>query len=261
MKKQPLITIILCTLNESGHICELIDELAESLKNFNIEILLIDDNSSDRTFQLALEHAKENIFLRPYQRIGQRGLTTAIQTGINMAKGEIVCWLDADFSHPVEYIPTMIHKILSNDAQVVVASRFLPGSKDYTAIHSPLIKLQKILGVFLSELGQFFLNPNFTDWSSGFVAIKKECLNNLNLNGDYGEYFMELIFQCYQKKFKIIEIPFTSPPRRSGQSKTATNFLKLFWRGHKYLIRLARLSLRRWRERINVYMYFKFKEN
>lgn len=245
MNKNPRISIILCTLNEAGHILDILDDIAQNFQDF--EIVLVDDNSSDGTFRLVLDYSKEHSYVRPYQRVGSRGLAGALQSGINLTRGDVICWLDADFSHPVSSLKKMVDQLDQGVADVVVGSRFLPGSQDFTVMNSRLVRLQKRLGLLLVRLGRLFLHPDFHDWTSGFIAMKRKSLDGIRLRGQYGEYFMEFIFQCYQKKLKILEIPFISPPRRSGQSKTAPNLQNLTLHGSRYLLKMARLFLLRFR--------------
>lgn len=235
-----LISVILSTLNERDNIVPLVRAIEQALQE-NFEILVIDDNSEDGTFAVIHAYAEGRPHIRTFLRKHERGLTSAIKTGISLAKGDILAWMDADFSHPAVLLPQMRKLIEEENYDCIVASRFLPSSLDQTYLHSHFIYFHKLLSLLLSYSCRLLLNPRFRDWSSGFIAIKNPVLRCHQFSGDYGEYFMELIFQLMRNGHKVREIAYTSPPRHSGTSKTASNLWGLWRRGHKYLLTLGRL--------------------
>jgi dolichol-phosphate mannosyltransferase len=117
---------------------------------------------------------------------------------------------------------------------VAVNSRYVPGggenrSGDGSGLH---LFLSRCLNYSLRHL----LYPSFTDYTSGFVAARRELFNNLELRGDYGEYFIDFIFHLLlDNQFKVVELPYVMQPRRSGVSKTGTNLLHYIRRGRKYV--------------------------
>jgi dolichol-phosphate mannosyltransferase len=79
------------------------------------------------------------------------------------------------------------------------------------------------------------------DYTSGFIAAKREVFDQITLRGDYGEYCIDLLHRARKKGFKIREIPYYFVPRKSGESKTATRMWGYFRRGIKYVILVLRL--------------------
>jgi dolichol-phosphate mannosyltransferase len=79
------------------------------------------------------------------------------------------------------------------------------------------------------------------DYTSGFIAAKREVFDQITLKGDYGEYCIDLLHRARKKGFKIQEIPYCLVPRKSGESKTATRVWDYFRRGIKYVILVLRL--------------------
>ena len=67
----------------------------------------------------------------------------------------------------------------------------------------------------------FFLYRDFTDYTSGFICVKKKIFENYKLKGNYGDYFVNLIVYCKLNNNSIIELPFIEKERYSGSSKTA----------------------------------------
>jgi dolichol-phosphate mannosyltransferase len=230
--KQQL-SIILPTYNESGNILILLDELKKYI-SIPYEAIVVDDNSPDGTWQMVAEYGKSNPEVRLIHRIHERGLTSAINAGIDSASGSLIMWMDVDLSMPPHRIPALL-KAIEEGADVAVGSRYVAGGGDARAV-TPLLSFQLLLSKILSILGGWFLGCQFRDWSSGFILVKREALENYRLMGDYGEYFIGLIYYLIKiKKAKVVEIPYILTPRERGESKTATNVWGFFRRGRKYL--------------------------
>jgi len=229
-----MISIIIPTYNEADNIKFLIDQISLSLKKLPHEIIVIDDDSPDKTWSLAQKLAAKNKSIKVFRRLNERGLTSAFNLGIKKAKGSIIGWLDADLSHPPKLLKKMLFKLKTHDA--VIASRYVKGAKDNRGL---LIAV--LLSRIINLLAQLLLFKDITDYTSGYIVVKSKFLKNFKLTGDYGEYFIDLIFNLKKQQAKIIEIPYISVNRIHGQSKTATNLLGFITRGKNYIITLIKL--------------------
>ncbi len=168
------------------------------------------------------------------------GLTLSLIEGIAAASGEAIVWLDCDFSHPPERIPQMVY-MLNQGFDVAVNSRYVLGGGEQRVGKGGALQL--FLSSFLNWMLRFLINPSFADYTSGFIAIRREVLEALPLRGDYGEYFIDLVYRALRKKYRLCELPYQAMPRRSGQSKTGSTLLQFWRRGRKYLAVIARLRL------------------
>lgn len=230
------VSIILPTYNEIENIAYLVRAIDLVVKD-DKEIIVVDDNSPDGTSQAVerLINKKEINNLRLITRIHNKGLTNSIKEGINNARGEIVVWLDCDFSMPPEVIPKLIAEI-DNGYDVAVGSRFVKGGsfKRETSGSEDswvAVLLSRMMNMFI----RIVLGFSFKDYTSGFIAIKKDILNRIELRGDYGEYFIDLIFRVLMLNYKVVEIPYICLPRRKGSSKTGGNLIDYAKRGRKYI--------------------------
>ena len=239
-----MVSVILPTYNEAGNIVDLAMAIHRAIRQPN-EIIVVDDNSPDGTSRLIQELINSGSCpgLRLETRMTDRGLTKSIQRGIDLAQGDTIVWLDCDFSMPPEVIPQLLAKIEAGYA-VAVASRFIAGGIAKEGQQwfggeesKAAILLSKILNWFLRHA----LFASFTDYTSGFIAIRRDVLSRIRLHGDYGEYFIDLIFRAILLKYSFIEIPYVSVPRRAGESKTGASFTGLFKRGLPYLWTIVRL--------------------
>ena len=198
------------------------------------EIVVVDDDSPDLTWQVVEGLSRKDSRIRLIRRIGRRGLTSALQEGIEASEGRYVFWMDCDFSQPPEKISELLKALEDHD--IVVASRYVPGGEE---------KGHSRLGSFLSQMiclfASWVLSPAIKDYTSGYVGTRKEILKAIPLQGDYGEYCIEFLYRAHKKGYRILEIPYTCLPRRSGESKTATNLRGYLKRGRKYIMTVLRL--------------------
>jgi len=234
----PMISILLPTYNERDNIIPLIDAIDRHLSESPHEIIVIDDDSPDKTWQLVSEKAKTASHIKLIHRTTERGLTSAYNRGIQESKGDILIWMDCDFSHPPEKIPEMI-SLLSDQTHVVVASRYVSGGKDARGDVLPVV-----LSWLISQITRVVLGISVRDITSGFIVIDRRALLSIGeLRGDYGEYFIDLIYRLICREYGILEIPYHCVSREFGESKTATSLWGFFRRGVKYLRTVALLRL------------------
>lgn len=238
------VSIIMPTYNESGNIADLIKEaewhvVSSGIKN--IQIIVVDDNSPDETWKIASGVRCDPARVEVLRRMGERGLTNSLIDGIAHSENEVIVWFDCDFSHPPEYIPQLLYMI-SRGYDVVVNSRYVVGGGEDRAGKGGALQL--FLSKTLNWGVRFMLKPSFSDYTSGFVAVKREVFDEIKLRGDYGEYFVDFIFRVLRKKkFHICELPYVALPRRSGESKTGSNLFDYLNRGRKYIWSVIKLRL------------------
>jgi len=232
MEKTNDVTVILPTLNESGNIRTLIEQIRKSVPECSV--IVVDDCSKDGTAEIVKSMISDGIQnLSVIERAGVPCLTDSIQLGIDSATTQIVCWMDADLSHPPAILPALIDRARISGCGV--ASRFIDGSKAKQTSGSPDSFAATVLSTILNILVKKWLQIKMTDFTSGFIACKREYLMNHRLVGDYGEYFIELMHYFTHSGIEIREVAFESPARTWGESKTGTSLWKLAKRGIKYL--------------------------
>ena len=214
-------SVILPTLNEAGHIVKLIEKINAVFFELHekFEIIVVDDNSTDGTDRLCNEMVKVHKNLKFFSRKGlKKNLANSINLGIEESIYENIIWMDADFQHPPDFFKQFYkHK---NKYDVLIFSRFLKDSIRYFEKEKFKKELNENQSVFFNKLCNALLYKDITDYTSGFICIKKKYLENYQLKGYYGEYFIDLIIYCKSKKLSIIELPFIERERDSGISKT-----------------------------------------
>jgi len=237
-----MISVILPTYNERDNIGPLIRGIQRQLRSRTYEIIVVDDDSPDGTWKVIQEMGERDDKIHLLRRVGRSGLTSAISEGIDSSKGGLIIWMDTDLSMPPKTIKELLEKI---DAgyDIAVASRYAPGGGMVVVEKSQDSLLAATLSFVMNFAIQRLLGQSFKDYTSGFIAIKKEILKEIKLRGDYGEYFIDLIYRAIKKGYKIVEIPYISGARKYGISKTGTSLSQYFKRGSKYIWTTLRLKL------------------
>lgn len=226
------LSIILPTYNEAGNIGNLINKIysQDELKRFKLEFVVVDDNSLDDTKSIVQKLIKKKLPIKLIIRKKERGLATAILTGIKQAKGNYLIIMDADFNHRPEDIYRLIEPIQKQTADLVIGSRYILGGGMHITEASRLQYWLSRWGNYL--VNRWLLNLPVHESLSGFIAVKKTILAKLNLEkifSGYGEYCIRLLYYCRQRGLKIKEVPVMYGLRQYGVSKSSLNRMTYFY--------------------------------
>ncbi len=209
--------IIIPTYNEADNILNIINELLRiDYHGVSIEILVIDDNSTDNTHLLvrSINNPRVHMIERPHKM----GLGTAYLRGFNFAienNYDYVFEMDADFSHDPEAIPSFLDKIKEYD--LVVGSRYIEG---IAVVNWPLSRLMISIGASYYTRMITFLPVK--DVTAGFMCYRVSSLKQIKLDevkSNGYSFQIEMKFRMWKKGFKLIEIPIVFIDRRAGVSK------------------------------------------
>ena len=212
------ITFILPTYNEEKNIILLIKEILILNKEYQIEIIVVDDNSYDKTQSLVREFSRNDRRVRLINRIGRYGLSSAICEGCLNSTGEIIAVMDSDGQHEVNSVYQSILCLLNSDNDLIIGSRFAKGSSI-----SGLSKKRKSGSSLANSLAKFTLHRNYeniSDFMSGcFVFKRNRCLCYLKKIDVNGFKFLYELLSISNGKLKIDELPLNFKPRKFGYSK------------------------------------------
>ncbi len=228
-----LASVVLPTYNERENIGPLIEGILTHVQH-PVEIVVVDDDSPDRTWQVVQAMANQDPRIRLLRRTDERGLTSALQAGIRLAQGDVIAWMDCDLSMPPEVLPALL--ALTDQVDLAVGSRYVQGGADVG--HSIT---GKAFSRTINLVASLLLGWEIKDWTSGFLAVRRRVFDQITLQGDYGEYCIDLLARARQQGFAIREIPYQCVPRLQGESKTATNAWGYIRRGWGYVVAVLRL--------------------
>ena len=157
------ISIILSTYNEALFVEQTVNEILNNIKN--VEIILVDDNSTDGTLEKVKKINNPN--LKIYSR-RFRGLASSFLLGLINSSGDIVGWVDSNMQSAAAKLPEMIVQLNNND--VVLLSRYVEGGSDERD------KLRSFASRFLNWIYQLTLSKEIKDYTSGMFVMKREVL-------------------------------------------------------------------------------------
>ncbi len=207
--------IVLPTYNERDNIESLILEISNTLKNIPFQILVIDDNSPDKTFEI-VKKIEKKYPVQLIKREKKLGLGSAYIIGFDYGikhNYDFIITMDADYSHDPKYLPDFIKE---ENYDLVIGSRYIRGgnTKNWPISRKLLSKIANILVKIL-------LTKKINDNTSGFRMYKVNFLKNINyrLKDDGYSYLFKLLYFFTKRNARIKEIPFIFIERRAGKSK------------------------------------------
>jgi dolichol-phosphate mannosyltransferase len=224
----PTIWIIVPTYNERENVGPITEAILGAVPEAHV--LIVDDGSPDGTGELADEMAGRNPAIAVLHRRAKQGLGRAYVAAFKeliARHADIVVQMDADFSHPVRYLPSLLEPLRAGTADLVLGSRYVKGG------HIPR---WNILRRLVSRGGSIFagivLLLPFRDLTGGFKAWRASVLEELDLDrlhaGGYA-FQIETTFKARLAGARIVEVPITFEERRVGESKMSTDiFLEAF---------------------------------
>lgn len=239
----PLVCTVLPTYNERDNIGPLIEGILAHAITPHL-VLVVDDNSPDGTAEvveaiMARYNTPTVTRVSLLRRIGEKGLTSAIQAGIDAAIHEhgaaIVTWMDCDLSMPPADVPRLVQCVLDG-ADMAVGSRWIVGGADIA--HG---MMARTLSWIINYGATLLISSKMHDYTSGFVAARAPLLQQLRLNGDYGEYCIDLLGRAIRLGYDVREVPYICVPRSTGESKTGVNLWDYLVKGRKYVAAIWRL--------------------
>ena len=229
MDKKLKTIVIIPTYNEVQHIERLISEIVYSQPEFYI--LVVDDNSPDRTGMVVQELSKINNKIKVLHRSRKTGLGKAYVEGFRHVLSrephyEMFIQMDADFSHHPKYLKDLINAMENND--FCIGSRYIFGGR---IIDWRLDR--RFLSYVANFYTRFFLRIKVKDCTSGFRCFKREVLENINIEtikADGYLFQIEVINRCLQNGYVFTEVPITFIERKEGKSKLGFyEILEAFW--------------------------------
>lgn len=224
--------MVLPTYNERERLAELVDALfdAAARAGLALELVVVDDNSPDGTGRIA-DDLVATRRMHVIHRAGKLGLGTAVVAGFAAASADIVGVMDADFSHPPAVVPILYRAMREHDADLVVASRYVPGGS------TPNWPLRRRV---LSRLACLLARPlsPIRDAASGFFVIRAAVARPVAIKAGGFKICLELIVRAWPTR--LVELPYRFDDREQGESKMS------FREAAGYLVQLRDLYALRW---------------
>jgi glycosyltransferase involved in cell wall biosynthesis len=205
-RRRVRISVIIPAFNEEDNIKPLLDQFHEVISRVgnDWEIILVDDGSTDKTSEKAREAAIRFHWLRVIGYKGNRGLTAALETGFQNARGSIFVFYPADLQYHPQDIPRMINRI-ERGADLVTGWKQGRYQKRFVSF-------------IYNKLCQALFSVKVHDLNS-VKAFKKEVIDKVRMRRDWHRYMVVLAAEA---GFNIDEVKVNVYPRHAGQSKFGT---------------------------------------
>ena len=211
--QHPLVSVIIPTYNESETIPQIIPQIHASLKAFSHEILVVDDDSPDKTWEIA-QHLAENHPVRVLRRTQDKGLSQAVIAGLQDAQGALCVVIDADLSHPPSLIPLMVEAITQDGYDIAIGSRIVKGGgvEEWPWYRRLMSWGARMMALPLTRV---------KDTMSGFFVIRRDRIKFNRLTAKGYKILLEILVKCRPLRYK--EVPYTFRNREVGTSKLGFN--------------------------------------
>ena len=201
------VSVIIPTLNEEKSIGMVIDRIHKN-KKYNIEIIIVDGNSTDKTREIAKKKGAKVIVEK------RKGYGRAYKTGFLYANGNIIVALDGDGTYPAEKIDEFVSYLIKNNLDFISGERF---SKMKKGVMSFTHKFGNKVLTFVANL---LFGLHLKDSQSGFWVFRKKILKSMNLISDGMPFSEEIKIEAF-RKFKCKELPIVYRERK-GEVKLNT---------------------------------------
>ncbi|EGK87500.1 glycosyltransferase [Microcoleus vaginatus PCC 9802] len=231
-------SLVIPTYNECRNIQSIVEKLSQLLDGIlpgNYELIVVDDDSPDRTWEVALSLTPEYPQLRVMRREEERGLSTAVIRGWQAAQGEVLGVIDADLQHPPETLLQLLAEI-QRGADLAAASRHVGegGVSDWSVVRRFLSRGAQTVGLVIlpGVVGRV------SDPMSGYFMVRRTCIAGKTMNPAGYKILIEVLGRGDIRW--IGEVGYVFQERQEGESKVT-------WKQYiEYLRHLLRLRFARW---------------
>jgi dolichol-phosphate mannosyltransferase len=223
----PQLSVIVPTFNERDNVTTLFRRLEKALPGIPFEVVFVDDNSPDGTWQVVRALSREDRRVRCIRRIGRRGLSGACIEGILASSAPYAAVIDADLQHDETQLAKMLKLLDGGEFDLVVGSRYIEGgsAESFNRQRAGASQLA-------TEVAKQVLRVSIADPMSGFFMIRRDRFEALapQLSTQGFKILLDIVATAHGE-LRVKEIPYTFGSRLHGESKldsmVALDFLGL----------------------------------
>jgi dolichol-phosphate mannosyltransferase len=223
----PQLSVIVPTFNERDNVTTLFRRLETALTGLAWEVVFVDDNSPDGTWDVVRGLARQDSRVRCIRRIGRRGLAGACIEGILASSAPCAAVIDADLQHDETQLPMMLALLQTGKVDLVVGSRYIEGGSA-----DSFNKRRAGASALATEVAKRALQVEIADPMSGFFMIRRDRFEQLapQLSTQGFKILLDVVATA-RGELRVQEIPYSFGSRLHGESKldsmVALDFLGL----------------------------------
>jgi dolichol-phosphate mannosyltransferase len=221
------LSVVVPTFNERDNVTKLFHKLEATLSGVAWEVIFVDDNSPDGTWDVVRGLARQDSRVRCVRRIGRRGLSGACIEGILASSAPCAAVMDADLQHDETQLPKMLALLQSGQAELVVGSRYVEGGSA-----DSFDKQRAGASALATEVAKRVLGVRVADPMSGFFMIRRDRFEQLapQLSTQGFKILLDIVATA-RGELRMVEVPYSFGSRLHGESKldslVALDFLGL----------------------------------
>ncbi len=217
MMKEIKLGVVIPAYNEGENLVSLVQSI--EVAHSGATVIIVDDSIDDQCVTKIKKMKRNGVNIIYRQEKGGRG--SAVLEGITFhlenKKLDYILEMDADFSHPPEQIPEILKKAYQDNADMVIASRYLNGSK---IVNWPLKR--RLFSAFSNKVARFMLRVPVSDYTNGYRLYSRKAADEIVRScGSAGKGFIalsEILVNLYYRNYTITELPTTFVNRVRGES-------------------------------------------
>lgn len=204
-------SIVVFAKNEEGNIHFVVDQLLQ--KYTSDKIIFVLDGDIEPTINILSE---SNI---RFIRGDDKGKGAAIKTAVQNIDSDILIFMDADGSHDPGEIESLLRPLFNDEAEMVIASRFLGYSEELYGNMADRIRYAgNVIGNVVINFLWNKTGKNISDAQNGFRSIKRAVFLDLSIEENSFSVEQEMVIKCLKKGYRICEVPSSERKRRCGRS-------------------------------------------
>jgi dolichol-phosphate mannosyltransferase len=230
------LTVVVPSFNEIDNVEPLIERLHSALDGIEWEVIYVDDDSPDGTAVKVRELAQTDPRVRCIQRIGRRGLSTAVIEGMLASSAPYLAVIDADLQHDEKLLPRMLATLKLDGLDIVVGSRYVAGGAT-----GDWDKGRAVMSSIATRLARLVVAAEIADPMSGFFMLSRRAFERTarRLSGNGFKILLDL-FASAPTPYRFRELPYVFGQRIHGESKLDS---LVIW---EYLMLLLDKRVGRW---------------
>jgi glycosyltransferase involved in cell wall biosynthesis len=183
-------------------------------ENIDRELVIVDDCSTDGTFDILLRLAQAFPQIRLFRHEKNSGKGAAVRTAISKASGDFALIQDADLEYDPSEYPRLLRPLLDGHADAVFGSRYMAGEQTRV-----LLFWHSMINKGLTLISNMFCNLNLTDMETCYKVFRTDLLKSIPIRSDRFGFEPEIVMKSAKRKFRIYEVPISYHGRTYEEGK------------------------------------------
>ncbi len=230
----PVISVVTPTYNEAENLPVLVERLHAALAGVPHEIVVADDDSPDRSWEVADKIAAVDPDVRVMRRFHDKGLSAAVLDGMSVARGDYLAVIDADLQHDETILPKMLDEVRSGSADVCVGSRSVEGGG-----YGDWASSRRFVSWVATLIARLLLRVPVSDPMSGFFVVSRRAYEDAAPRMNPRGFKVLLEFIGRDRSLRVAEVGYEFRNRVHGETKLNRSVIR------SYLLAVAELRLGR----------------